>query len=155
MAMSRLLWLQQGAGNMVTVRRVLRDVGWAADLAQCLASAADSIEPWMENNTRVIKRDAHSCVGLLEVGADLCYLKFYRSKSPLQSLGFQIGYGRGVRSFDAASCLGAAGVLVPTARCVLLVPGGMLLLTQGLANSADLKSLWSQRLPAEIGRAHV
>lgn len=134
---------------MVTVRRVLRDDGWAADLSQCLASATDSIEPWMENNTRMMKRDAHSCVGLLELGADLCYLKFYRSKSPLQSLSFEIGYGRGVRSFDVAGRLAAAGVLVPAARCVLLVSGGMLLLTEGLANSADLKYLWSEQLPAD------
>lgn len=148
MAGNRRLCLQQGAGNVVKVRRVLRDDGWAADLSQCLACGADSIEPWMENQTRVMKRDAHSCVGLLEVGPNLCYLKFYRSKSPLQSLGFQFGYARGVRSFDAAGRLSTAGVAVPAARCVLLVPGGMLLLTEGLANSADLKSLWSQQLPA-------
>ena len=132
---------------VVEIRRVLRDNGWAGDLSQCLALEANSIELWMENNTRVMKRDAHSCVSLLEVRGHLCYLKFYRSKSPLQSLGFQLGYGRGVRSFDAAGRLGAARVVVPEPRCVLLVPGGLVLLTEGLANSADLKSLWSQQLP--------
>ena len=134
---------------MVPVSRVLRDDGWAGDLAGRLASGPDSIDSWMEHQTRVLKRDTHSCVGLLEVGAGLCFLKLYRSKSLLQSLGFQLGQGRGVHSYDAAGRLAAAGVAVPAARCVLLVPGGMLLLTEGLVDSADLKSLWLQRGPAE------
>lgn len=135
--------------DVVAVRRVLRDGGWAGDLSEYLARGEGNIEPWMEANTRLLKRDTHSCVGLLEIEADLCYLKLYRSKSPLQSLGFQFGHGRGVSSFDAAGRLAAAGVAVPAPRCVLLVPGGMLLLTEGLADSADLKSLWLQQLPAD------
>jgi tRNA A-37 threonylcarbamoyl transferase component Bud32 len=129
--------------------RVLRDDGWAEQLSRRLPPGADDIEQWMQQHTQVMKHDTHSCVGLLEIESDLCYLKLYHSKSPIQSLGFQLGYGRGVRSFDAAVRLASAGVAVPAARCVLLVPGGMLLLTEGLANSVDLKALWLQQSPGD------
>lgn len=138
---------------MVAVRRVLRDAGWAARLARHLASGDGRADIWMQRHARLLKRDTHSCVGLLELSSELCYLKFYRSKSILQSLAFALGHGRGVASFEAALRLSAAGVAVPEPRCVLLVGGGMLLLTEGLAGSADLKSLWRQSgTSEEFGR---
>jgi len=129
---------------VVAVRRVVRDAGWAERLCRRLAPGQEGLDSWMKRHTRVLKQDRHSCVGLLELSTDLCYLKWYRSKSVFQSLVFELGRGRGVDSFDAAAHLAAAGIAVPAPRCVLLARGGMLLLTEGLADSADLKSLWQR-----------
>lgn len=147
----------------MTDSRVIRGEVWSQRLCQLLAlthSAAD-IENWMELETRIIKRDAWSRVGLLTIEHKLCYLKYYQAKSAQQSLLFRFGFGRGARSFDMAQKLALAGVAVPEPRACLGVPGGMLLLTEGLAGATDLKNLWLERpseerlreLMASAGRA--
>ena len=111
-------------------------------------SAAD-VESWMELETRILKRDARSRVGLLTLEHELCYVKFYHAKSAWQSCLFRLGYGRGIRSFDMAKKLVLAGVAVPEPRACLRVPGGMLLLTEGLSGATDLKNLWLGKPPAD------
>jgi tRNA A-37 threonylcarbamoyl transferase component Bud32 len=103
----------------------------------------------MAGQARILKSDAHSQVGLLTLEGQLCYLKFYRYKSGLQRLGYRLGRGRAVQAFDAALRLQAAGVSVPRPLACLRVSGGVLLLTEGVADSVDLKSLWLQGLHGE------
>ena len=127
---------------------VLRGKRWAEALLEALASPPRENVDWMETHTRVIKSDAYSRVGLLELAGESSYLKYYRQKSILQQWWFWLGRGRGVQAFDRAGQLAAAGIRVPEARACLLVPGGMLLLTQGLPQARDLKALW-QSQPSE------
>lgn len=102
----------------------------------------------MEQHTRILKSDVNSRVGMLQVQRQECYLKLYRYKSSLQQLQFRLGGGRPVRSFDVARELLENKVPVPRPRACLLVPGGMLLLTQGLSEGRNLNELWRKQ-PAE------
>jgi tRNA A-37 threonylcarbamoyl transferase component Bud32 len=99
----------------------------------------------MERHTRLLKTDAFSRVGLLELQGRPCFLKLYLAKSPLQQFGFRFGYGRGVHSFDAAQRLARAGLSVPVPLACLLVEEGMVLLTEGIENSRDLRALWLEQ----------
>lgn len=137
---------------MPDIYRVLRGDDWAPWLRQCLPAAPAEILPWMEQHTRLLKSDTHSMVGLLSVQEQTCYLKLYIAKSALQNLGFRFAYGRGVHSFDAASRLLLAGLRVPAPRTCVQVPDAMLLLTEGMEDSCDLRALWLAR-PAEEASA--
>jgi tRNA A-37 threonylcarbamoyl transferase component Bud32 len=120
---------------------ILRDKGLAQPLARLVAGASPGFEQWLEQHANVIKRDNHSCVGLLTVAGSPCYLKFYRSKSPWQKIGFRLGKGRGLHSFDLANAMLDARVSVPGPLACLLINEGLLLLTQAVAG-ADLKAAW-------------
>ncbi|MEH6589283.1 MAG: lipopolysaccharide kinase InaA family protein [Halioglobus sp.] len=122
--------------------RILRGSVWPELLIDALGEAVTDIRHWMNDNTRVLKSDEYSQVGLLNVDNNSCYLKYYQAKSRFQGLLFGLGHGRGVSSFDAATQLLGCGITVPTSRACLSVPGGMLLLTEGLPDAIDLKSLW-------------
>lgn len=121
---------------------VLRDAGWAGRLLDALAQPPQDTGRWMEQHTRLLKSDRYSRVGLLELGGDLNYLKFYRHKSLGQQLRFWLARGRGVRAFDMGEALAGRGVKVPAPRACLLVPRGMVLLTEGLEGASDLQALW-------------
>lgn len=131
---------------MVADYRILRGDAWASSLRELLLPVPIDMAIWMEQHTRLLKSDSHSRVGLLQLQGQLCYLKFYRRKSPWQQLLFRLGRGRGIQSYDVASELLARGVAVPEARACLLVGEGMLLLTEGMENSQDLKALWQAGL---------
>lgn len=120
----------------------MRGADWAKPLRQCLARAPSDIVAWMEQHTQLLKCDAHSRVGLLHVQEQPCILKLYLGKSPLQRVGFRLGFGRGIRSFDAAVELRQRGLPVPAPRTCLLVPAGMLLLSEAIVGSRDLRALW-------------
>ncbi len=124
--------------------KVLRGGAYAAELARQLPGA--DAAGWLEREGQVLKADRHSCVALATLQGQCCYLKYYAPKSPLQSLFFRLGIGRGVKAYDNAVTLAAAGIAVPEARACLLVPGGMLLATAGMSGGSDLKALW-QRQP--------
>ena len=128
--------------------RVLRGDDWAPWLRECLPAPPAEMRSWMEQHTRLLKSDTYSRVGLLSVHGQACFLKLYIAKSNLQNLGFRFAYGRGTHSFDAASRLLRAGLRVPAPRTCVLGPGGMLLLTEGMEDSCDLRSLWLTQ-PAE------
>ncbi len=130
-------------------KNILRGTVWAGLLEQRLAAVPGTTANWMEQHTRLLKSDAHSRVGLLRLQQQWCCLKFYLAKSPLQRLGFRLGYGRGLRAFDRADDLAGRGLRVPRALACLLVPEGMLLLTEGIAASRDLRALWQQRPGAQ------
>jgi tRNA A-37 threonylcarbamoyl transferase component Bud32 len=102
----------------------------------------------MERRTRLLKTDTFSRVGLLELQDQYCFLKLYLAKSALQRFGFRLGHGRGVHSFDAAQQLARAGLPVPSPLACLLVEEGMVLLTEGIAHSRDLRSLWLEQAAA-------
>lgn len=99
----------------------------------------------MEAHTRLLKSDEHSRVGLLTLREQLCYLKFYRAKSLPQQLLFRLRRGRAIAAFDIALELAAHRVPVPQPRACVQVPGGILLLTQGMPGAVDLKALWLQQ----------
>ena len=122
---------------------LLRDGGWGKALCRALAEPPAGVEAWLESHTRLIKEDRGGRVGLLQLREDTCCLKFYRSSPGVRAFALRLGIGRGVRSFDRALALAAAGVRVPEPRACLRVPGGMLLLTEGLPASKDLRALWT------------
>lgn len=128
--------------------RILRGPDWAGRLLARLDRPPADVAAWMEKHTGMLKRDAHSRVGLLELEGQSCYLKLYLAKSRWQRLGFQLGRGRGVHSFDAAAAIARHGLPVPEPRCCLLVSEGMLLLTEGMPGGRDLRSLWPGQPPA-------
>jgi tRNA A-37 threonylcarbamoyl transferase component Bud32 len=125
--------------------RILRGALWGARLRELLPPEPAQIDPWMERNTELLKRDEQSMVGLLPLQCRPRYLKLYRSKSALQRLAFRLGRGRAVRAFDQALELAAAGVPVPEPLACLQVPGSMLLLTEGVPQARDLRRIWSGR----------
>jgi tRNA A-37 threonylcarbamoyl transferase component Bud32 len=133
---------------MSDIYRVLRGDDWAPWLRECLPAPPAEMLPWMEQHTRLLKSDTYSRVGLLRVQGQACCLKLYIAKSALQNLGFRFAYGRGIHSFDAASRLLEAGIMVPAPRTCVRIPDAMLLLTQGMEDSCDLRALWLAQ-PAE------
>lgn len=134
---------------MASVSRPLRGAHWAACLSARLAEPPADTASWMERHTRLLKSDTFSRVGLLELQGQSCFLKLYLAKSSLQRVGFRLGYGRGVHSFDAARRLASASLPVPSPLACLLVDDGMVLLTEGIANSLDLRALWLEHPAVE------
>lgn len=128
--------MQAGAG------KALRGADRAGPLRQRLAAPPPETPAWMEQHTRLLKTDNYSRAGLLGLKQRPCFLKLYLAKSPWQRLGFRLGYGRAMRSFDAAALLLRHGLPVPAPRCCLLVPEGVLLLTEAIVDSSDLRALW-------------
>lgn len=124
------------------MKTLLRGGDWAASFQRELPPGPP--EQWLESHCRVVKRDSHSLVALGELQQGHCYLKFYRPKSPLQRLAFALGHGRALQAFDQAALLAASGIRVPAPLACLRVPGGMLLVTEGMAQARDLKSCWQQ-----------
>lgn len=121
---------------------IVRGDTWAVRLQQRLPGPPADMTAWMRDNTRLLKSDAASEVGLLELEGQLCCLKYYRHKSILHRTLFRAGRGRPVRSFDAALALVERRVAVPRPLACLRVPGGMLLLTQGIPDAKALDLLW-------------
>ena len=125
--------------------RTIRDAGWGAHLREVLSRPPTGAAAWIEQHTHLLKSDAGSRVGLLQLRRQSCCLKLYRYKSTTQRWLFRMGHGRAVRSFDIACRLTSLQVPVPQARCCLWVPEGMLLLTEGLANGRNLHELWREQ----------
>ena len=121
---------------------VIRGDHWPRRLQEWLDMPPADTAQWMEQHTQLLKSDAYSRVGLLRLQEELCCLKLYRQKSALQGWLFRRGRGRPVHCFDIAVQLRAAHVPVPQPRACLLVPGGMLLLSEGLTDAVDLHKLW-------------
>ena len=124
--------------------RVLRGRQWGDQLLDALGTQGGNAARWMERETRIIKSDRHSQAGLLQLQGQPCHLKYYRPKGALQKLQFRLGKGRGVASFDNALRLKEAGLAVPEPLACVLAGGGILLLTQGIEQGRDLKSLWTE-----------
>lgn len=127
--------------------KVLRGGQWGEALADLLAASPESAAAWMERHCELLKRDDYSRVGLLPLDGQPCYLKLYLAKSAWQKLGYRLGYGRGLRSFDAALALLSEGLAVPRPRSCVLVAEGILLLTEAIAGGRDLRALWGQLTP--------
>ena len=119
--------------------------GWGVALQDMLATSSKDTAAWIQQHTRLLKSDTNTLVGLLQLQQEECYLKLYRYKSTRQKLLFRLGRGRPVRSFDVACKLVQSEVPVPRPRACLLVPGGMLLLTEGIAGGGNLNDLWREQ----------
>jgi tRNA A-37 threonylcarbamoyl transferase component Bud32 len=126
--------------------KICRGKDWGERLRQELGASGLGEMQWLEQHTQLLKKDAHSRVGLLQFSDRLCYLKYYRAKSAGQKMLFRLGYARALHSFDAATQLLRAGVKVPQPLSCLLLPRGMMLLTQGIDQSKDLKELWRDNI---------
>lgn len=146
--------------------RILRGDRWAGLLLDALSEPVD-VRQWMMANTRILKRDETSLVGLLRLAGELSYLKLYQSKSALQSLAYNLGKGRAVHSFDVSRELLERGLPVPEPRACVLIGNQQLLLKQGLEGSEDLnqrwldgidedeQQQWMQRCGDTLGRFHA
>ena len=117
---------------VVEIRRVLRDNGWAGGPIPVPGSRSNSIELWMENNTRgdetrctqlreSARGEGPTCVTSNFIAVNLHYNRWASNWVMAVACAVLIAAGR----------LGAARVVVPEPRCVLLVPGGVVLLTLG------------------------
>lgn len=122
--------------------RILRGDQWGRSLAERLSCEPDAAAAWVEAHTRLLKSDVHSRVGLLRLRDRDCYLKLYLAKSRLQQLGYRLGTGRGLRSYRAAQAMARAGLPVPRPLACLLLPEGMVLLTEAFEGASDLRALW-------------
>lgn len=127
--------------------RILRGQHWSELLLEALGDEREPVSLWMEHNTRIVKSDRYSQVGLLQLQGQPCHLKYYQPKGVLQKLQFRLGGGRGVASFDNAQRLKAAGLTVPDPLGCVLAGGGILLLTEAIEQGRDLKSLCAGELP--------
>ena len=132
--------------------RIIRGESWGASLQAALVTPPEDIAAWMQQHTRILKSDTDSQVAMLQLRQQECYLKFYGYKSVRQQCLFRLGRGRPVRSFDVARKLIASEVPVPSPRACLLVPGGMLLLTEGISGGRNLNDLWREQLPGDTSR---
>jgi len=132
--------------RMAHKARIIRGDSWGTQLQQALEASPLDVDSWMQQHTRLLKSDQHSRVGLLQLQHQSCYLKLYRPKSALQHCLFRLGRGRPVRSFDVARQLASSAVPLPRPLACLLVPEGMLLLTEGLCDALNLSELWRQQL---------
>lgn len=126
--------------------RVIRGADWAADLQLCLDTGQEDTMAWMADNTRLLKSDANSAVGLLQMERGLCCLKLYRHKSAVQRALFRSGHGRPVRSFEMGSAMADAGLPVARPRACLLYGQDMLLLSAGIPDAVNLQALWQKGL---------
>lgn len=120
----------------------LRGDVWAARLQGHMSSLPHDIRRWMDENTRLLKVDKYSHCGLLRVGGDLCFLKFYADKSPLHKLADKVRMPKALRSFEAAAALRWEEIPVARPRACLRARGGYLLLTKGIEDSDTLLNLW-------------
>jgi len=119
--------------------------GWGIALQDMLATSSNDTAAWMQQHTRLLKSDTNSLVGLLQLRCETCYIKLYRYKSSLQKMLFRLGRGRPVRSFDVARELLAKEVPVSGPLACLLVPEGILLLTEGMPDGRNLNDLWLEQ----------
>ena len=127
---------------MASPGKILRGGEWGRQLQAVMSAAPAAATNWMEQHTQLLKSDDFSRVGLLTVQQHPCYLKLYLAKSRVQQLGFRLGYGRGLHSFDAAAALLRDDLPVPEPLACLLLPEGMVLLTQALPGAVDLRARW-------------
>lgn len=134
---------------MVEDTRVLRGEQWGGLLQRRLPDGG-SLRQWMKTHMQILKDDQTSQVGLLELGGEPCYLKYYQGRTWLQSALYRYGRGRPTRAFDSAAALWQAGVAVPRPLSCLAVPGGAILLAEGIADSRDLQGLVKDGGLAEI-----
>ncbi|RLA60825.1 MAG: hypothetical protein DRR04_04660 [Gammaproteobacteria bacterium] len=125
--------------------RIIRGDSWGVALHDTLAASSNNTAAWMQQHTNLLKSDSHCRVGLLRLRHEQCYLKLYRYKSTVQKLLLRLGRGRPVRSFDVACKLAANEVPVPRPRACLLVPEGVLLLTEGIADGRNFNDLWPEQ----------
>ncbi|KAA1190616.1 hypothetical protein F0M18_12460 [Pseudohalioglobus sediminis] len=119
---------------------VLRGGAEAFALADVLPGGATA--SWLAENGRVLKRDDHSLVTLLEHAGQLRYCKYFAAKHLLQRVAFRFGLGRAVRAFDAARLLQDRDIPVPAPLACLRRQDGLLLVTEGLRGALDIKAIW-------------
>ena len=122
--------------------RLLRGADEANALAATLGFEGQDLLEWIERDTELIKSERHSRVGLVDAGK-LYHCKLYLPKSALQRVLFRLGQARALNSFDMALRLREQGIAVPEPVACFSADGALLLVTEGLRDARDLKSLWT------------
>ncbi len=130
--------------------RILRGQIWAVRIARQMVEGQDTFE-WFEKNTDIIKRDKSGCSATMEIQDGLCFLKYYRARSPLKKLRFALGRGRPLRQHDMGVILRGKGVIVPRPRGCLRIPGGLMAITKAVAGAQQLDDLWRVGVSEEEG----
>lgn len=135
--------------------QVLVGERWGLRLVHEIERSSLDAYDWATQHLQVIKSTASSLVGLVDIDEQPCYLKFYLEKSRWQRLWFRLGLGRGSRSFRMANELLHCGILVPRPLSCVLVPRGMILLTEAIPGAADMQAMWEGGLTeTQEGAAH-
>ncbi|MEH6570582.1 MAG: hypothetical protein V7709_15990, partial [Halioglobus sp.] len=122
--------------------KVLVGDRWGLHLVHEIERSSLDAYDWATKYLQLIKSTASSLVGLVDIDEQPCYLKFYLGKSRWQRLWFRLGLGRGSRSFRMANELLHHGILVPRPLSCVLVPGGMILLTEAISGAIDMQAMW-------------
>lgn len=132
--------------------RVLHGQYWGEHLAALLQQPPVEIAQWLGRHSTLVKNDAYSMAGLLELEGKPCFVKLYRHKSLLRKWLPPPGGRRAVRSFMTSQVLADSAVPVPAALACLMIPEGLLLLTESIVQGTSLGQLWHQaHSPQESG----
>ncbi|NND67789.1 MAG: hypothetical protein HKN19_09395 [Halioglobus sp.] len=122
---------------------ILRGDAWAARLQGHLSTPPDEARAWMAEHTHRLKDEKYAVSGLLRLGGDLCFLKFYGFRWPGARHALRFHAPRALRAFDAAASLRWQEVAVPRPRACLLVRPGLLVLSKGIEAAETLHYLFS------------
>ena len=134
--------------------RVIRGELWAERLKEQLALPPMDAAQWMEQHTQIMKSGPYSLSGLLTIDDEVCFLKLYRTKTPLHKILFALAMGYPLRNFSVARALAADGLAVPAPLACVLVSQGLFLLTEGLPGDGNLAELW-RRQPSDDRASRV
>lgn len=133
---------------------ILRGDAWAARLQGHLSAAPDDVHAWMAEHTHRLKDEKHKVSGLLRLGGDFCFLKFYGFRRPLARHMLRFRTPPALRAYDTAAALRWKEVAVPRPRACLLIKRGILLLTKGIEASETLQYLYEGGLNDELA-SHI
>lgn len=129
---------------------ILRGDAWAARLQGHLSAPPNDIHEWMAEHTHRLQAERHTISGVLRLGGDFCFLKFYGFRRPLARLALRLRAPPALRAYDTAANLRWEEVTVPRPRACLLVRRGLLLLCKGVEASESLYYLYSGGLNDEL-----
>lgn len=133
---------------------ILRGDAWAARLQGHLSAPPHDIHAWMAEHTHRLKDEKYLVSGLLRVGGDFCFLKFYGFRRPLARYSLRFRTPPALRAFDVAAALRWKEVTVPRPRACLLIKRGLLLLTKGIEASETLRYLYGGGLNDDLA-SHI
>ena len=133
---------------------ILRGDAWAARLQGHLSAAPNDIHEWMAEHTHRLKKEQHKISGLMRLGGDFCFLKFYGFRKPLARHTLRFRTPPALRAYDTAAALRWKEVAVPRPRACLLIKRGILLLSKGIEASETLHYLYGGGLNDDLA-SHI
>lgn len=125
--------------------RIKRGDVWAARLKEHLTTSQGSAAEWMEDHTQILKSNADTLSGMLQLDDQLGYLKLYSFKPYKYKMSLGLRKPQPLRNFNIASDLAGKGIAVPRPLACLSVSRGMVILTEGLSGGGNLADLWRKQ----------